>query len=37
MYAAKSLGELKRQRDRQYETIFVERYWALMDRLTWGH
>jgi hypothetical protein len=34
MYAAKSLGELKRQRDRQFETIFVERYWALMDRLS---
>ena len=34
VYAAKSLGELKRQRDRQFETIFVERYWSLMDRLS---
>lgn len=34
IYAAKSLGELKRQRERQFETIFVERYWTLMDRLS---
>lgn len=31
---ALSLWELKRQRVRQFETIFVERYWALMDRLS---
>jgi hypothetical protein len=28
IYAAKSLGELKRQRERQFETIIVERCWA---------
>ena len=32
--AAKSLWALNRQRIRQFETTFVERYWSLMDRLS---
>ncbi|MDI5975993.1 hypothetical protein [Amycolatopsis magusensis] len=32
--AALSVRAAKRQRLRQFETVYVQRYWALMDRLS---